>query len=353
MRWGGQPAPEVRFTHDALKYLELLNAEPTSFTERIHKVMLLSAVASAGEYNVFPGETEPRFREAVKLMDQCWNHMQSGNATAEELVLFCYAQDRLIPALMSGYGRTYYVEAITQCERRESLGRYLDADFYFNLMKAHLGLARGYREKDHGVLGIDEQDRAAKKAVINGMPESERLQIDAQHMQLAGDAFEKAVERGFRQWPWLWGRSVLGDIRQWDRYEEISAKMAGPATVSAESLYDDIMLIVHVLEGGPAWQAGIRKYDNIAAVNGTPVSSTEDFIQAWGPIAEGSMVTLTVRRYITNDGYLQVKRDGQGNVIRDEAGFAQWDFEEMELQVERGFLGVNLGGGFLPPRFER
>ena len=65
-------------------------------------------------------------------------------------------------------------------------------------------------------------------------------------------------------------------------------------------------------------------------------------------------LTIALEAYRRSlDGKPAPVMDAAGEPVLDENGFVSWQYEDMEITVTRGFLGVNIGRGMLPPRYAR
>lgn len=345
MRWGGMAVAEVRIWNDALAYRDLLKREPRNNRERIGKAMMLAVAGGSCLFMIDAERQKAQLAEAQQLLLQAGADPQLGS----DVVFWCYASDRLLDALMSGGGREYYFEALELCELRISLGRFLDADFHTRHAQALAGVTAMYNDLKLVQL-IDKPERAAEFEAMNLGLLAER---EDEYRKRAGQALLDGTAVGLRNgaldlrrapWP------VVLDLPNW---AEIESALKAPPGGSAESLYDQLILLVGVTDGSPAWQAGLRRYDNILSVNGTAVNSTQDFMGAWGPIPEGQEVVIKARRFVLKDGNPQPLVGNDGKPVLDQQGFVTWQSEEFEVKVKRGFLGINLGQGFVPPRFAR
>ena len=348
MRWGGFAVSEVRLWSDALQYRALLKTEPRNDHESICKAMMLAAAGSAGFYMVEADRQREELRQATDLM-------LSVDPTAlspDDVVLYAYTSDRVIDALSSGSGRTFYFEALELCEARLRLGRFIDAAFYQRQAAALAGITGMYDELKLTQL-FDNEDRVAE---FDSMDLSMLSQHEEDFAQRTLATLLEGAKLGLRLgdfdnvngYPWNSVTTRTG----WERVE--TALREPPLAPSArESLYDDLILLASVVDNSPAWQAGLRKFDNIVSINDTPVNSTEDFLGAWGPVPEGQKVRIHVRRFLMKDGMPLPVLGADGKPALDGQGFVTWQTEEFDITVNRGFLGINLGQGFVPPRFKR
>jgi serine/threonine protein kinase/tetratricopeptide (TPR) repeat protein len=345
MRWGGMAISEVRFWSDALAWRRLLKAEPRDNRERIGKAMMLAVAGGSGMFLIEADRQKAELAEALRLLLQAGDDPNLG----AELVFWCYASDRLLDALMGGGGRFFYFEALQLCEQRVKLGRFLDADFHARHAMALAGVAKMYDDARLVQL-IDNQERTAE---FEGMNLGLLAEREQDYLERAGKALLDGAAVGLRSsgldirrapWP------IVTELANW---AEIEAALNTPPAGAAESLYDQLILLVGVTDGSPAWQAGLRKFDNILSVNGTAVNSTQDFMGTWGPIPEGQEVVIKARRFVLKDGNPQPVLGEDGKPLRDQQGFVRWQTEDFEVKVKRGFLGINLGQGFVPPRFAR
>ena len=347
MRWGGETSPEMRYWLDALQYRRLLTADPANTHERIGKAMMLAVAGGTGVYMIEDELQKSQLLEAFELLVQVAAEPELSSA---DRVFFCYASDRVVDALMGGGGREFYFEALKICELRETLGVFLDADFYARKALAQAGITAMYG----GAKLTQLEDNAERKAEFESMNMNLLTQCEADYRKAACDTLLAGAAIGTRygnlgnikRAPW----TALTSAENWTDIE--AALGAPPVENRAESLYDELVLLVNVTEGSPAWQSGLRKFDQIVSVNGKAVNSTPDFIGTWGPIPEGEEVTIRARRYVTVDGQPQPVMEN-GKPRRDANGFVTWQAEDFEVKVTRGFLGVNLGQGFVPPRFGR
>ncbi|MCB9932972.1 MAG: protein kinase [Planctomycetes bacterium] len=346
MRWGGTAVSDVRFWNDALAYRHLLKSEPRDNRERIGKAMMLAVSGGSSVFLIEDERQKTELAESLRLLLQVGDDPLLG----DDLVFYCYASDRLLDALMGGGGRFFYFEAVQLCEQRVKLGRFLDADFHTRHALALAGVAAMYKQVKLTQL-IETPERQAEFESMNLGLLADREQ---DYRERAGKALLAGAEVGLRfadgldvrgaPWP------VVTELPNWS---EIESALSAPAAAGGESLYDRLILLVAVTDGSPAWQAGLRKFDNILSVNGTAVNSTDDFMQAWRPIPEGQEVVITARRFVLKDGNPRPVLGADGKPVVDQQGFVTWQAEEFEVKVKRGFLGINLGQGFVPPRFAR
>lgn len=347
MRWGGMPVPEVRFWADALVYRKLLNAEPGNNHDRIGKAMMLALAGGSGAYMIDETRQREQLTEAYRLMLQV---ADDDSLSETDLVFYCYASDRVLDALMAGGGREFYFEALELCARREKLARFIDGDFYLRKALALAGITAMYSELS--LVQLVENDEV--KSDFDSMNMNSLTRHEQEYRAAACAALLTGATVGLRASDAInFNRAPWTVLKTADNYEEVgSALGAPPITTDIESLYDDLLLLVSVTEGSPAWQAGLRKLDQIVSVDGKPVNSTPDFMGAWGPIPEGQEVTIQARRYLFANGAPQAVMEN-GKPKLDEKGFVIWQAEDFEVKVNRGFLGVNLGSGFIPPRFQQ
>ncbi|MEZ5992977.1 MAG: protein kinase [Planctomycetota bacterium] len=344
MRWGGFAVTEVRLWADALAYRHLLNAEPTSTRERIGKSIMLALAGSSGVYMVEDERQRAELAEAYQLLLQVGNQT---DLTQGDVVFYCYASDQVQDALG---GRGFYFEALELSKQREALGRFLGADYYQRKALAYAGVAAMYSAVKLRQL-VDDPDRTALFEDMNMNLLTTRAD---ETRALACDALTEGAEHGLRYSDFdNINRAPWPELKASSKWESVDAALgAPPAESTDESLYDNLILLVNVTEGSPAWQAGLRKQNQIVSINGNPVNSTQDFIGTWGPIPEGEEVTIQARRWLMKNGNpLPVLENGKPKL--DEQGFVIWQVEDFEVKVSRGFLGIMLGQGFIPPRFER
>ncbi|MCA8914295.1 MAG: protein kinase [Planctomycetes bacterium] len=348
MRWGGFAITEVRFWADALQYRALMNTEPKDDHQRIGKAMLLALSAAVPVHM----SEEKRLGGQLKLACELLRAVDVSALSEADVVFYAYGTDRVVDSLMAGGGREFYFEAVEICERREKLGQFIDAGFEQRYAMALAGVAGMY---DTGKLQqlFDDPERVAEFESMNLTLLHER---ESDYYKRAGQALLDGAKLGLRlsdfdntnrpPWAGLKAQSDWGDIE--------SALSAPPLSEQpGVSIYDELILLISVVENSPAWQAGLRKYDNILSINGMPINSTDDFMGAWGPIPEGQEVSIHVRRYKMKNGAPIPVMDGSGKPALDKNGFVTWQAEEFDIKVNRGYLGIGLGQGFIPPRFQR
>jgi membrane-associated protease RseP (regulator of RpoE activity) len=147
----------------------------------------------------------------------------------------------------------------------------------------------------------------------------------------------------------------LAIVKEHEDWEAINAALRAepPAQPAGESIYDELMLLVNVVEGSPAEAAGLRRFDQIVQVDGVKVRSTEEFLAKWTSIPEGSEVKFLVRRLALKDGSPMPVTGTDGKPTVDDNGMVTWQAEEFIVTIKRAYMGVNLGQGMLPPRFAR
>jgi serine/threonine protein kinase/tetratricopeptide (TPR) repeat protein len=348
MRWGGMSAPECRFWADALAYRKLMNREPANLHQKLGKAMMMALAGGACRFMIEEKRQRSELTAAYNLILEAGNDPDLGTS---EQAMYAYTSDRVFDALTTGGGRNFYFEALALCKQRQELGLFLDADFYRRKAYALAGATAMYSELELSLLVEDPK----LKAEFEGMNLGLMTEHEAEYRKAACQALLDGAAAGLR-WsdidrpqnqPW----KQLKSAENWDAVDQ--AMKAPPAeNAGGESLYDELILLVNVIEGSPAWQSGLRKFDQIVSINGSPVNSTQDFMGAWGPIHEGQEVTIQARRYAIKDGApVPVMEDGKAKL--DENGFVTWQTEDFEVKVKRGFLGINLGQGFIPPRFKR
>ncbi|MCB9893137.1 MAG: protein kinase [Planctomycetes bacterium] len=348
MRWGGFAITEVRFWADALQYRGLLDREPKNDHNRIGKAMLLATSAAVPVHMAEEDRLGGQLKQACELL----RDVDVSALPDADVVFYVYCTDRVIDSLMSGGGREFYFEAAEICERREKLGRFIDAGFQQRYATALAGVTGMY---DTGKLSqlFDNADRTAEFESMNITLLKER---EDDYAKRALQALLAGAKLGLR-WsdfentnrpPWV----ALKEHAEWP---DVDAALSAPpaSTVDGVSIYDDLILLISVVENSPAWQAGLRKFDNLVSIDGQPVNSTQDFMGTWGPIPEGQKVHIRVRRYAMKDGAPIPVLGSDGNPALDKNGFVTWQAEEFEIEVSRGYLGIGLGQGFIPPRFQR
>jgi len=348
MRWGGMVVAEVRYWSDALEYRHLLKVDPRNNRERIGKAMLLAIAGGASSSMIHEERQTAQLREACELLRAA----AASSPTPAETVFYCYASDRLLDALMRGGGRAFYFDATAECRRRETLGRFLDGDFYARYAIALAGASESFREGKYAPLIED----AALRELFDTLNMGQLSRGQEEHRALAGQMLLKGTAVGLRLAGLPGGNALpLVVVKNLDNWAEIDAALqaAVTETLIVENLYGELMLLVNVQPGSPAETAGLRKFDQISHVNDTKVGSTQEFVAAWGPIAEGTEVTLKVRRMRLKDNRPVPVLAEDGTPATDADGFVTWQAEEFEVRVKRGFLGVNLGQGMVPPRFAR
>jgi serine/threonine protein kinase/tetratricopeptide (TPR) repeat protein len=347
MRWGGMVITEMRWWHDALAYRRLLDKQPATTREALGKSMLLSMRGAASRFMVLKESQVAALREAVSLLREA----AAGELNAGELVLLCHAQDRAIEALLSGGGREFYLDALDLCRDRERLGRFADATFHYQRARVLAGVAAMHRAGNYQSLDPEHPDLAKLRA----LDAIDRYEAEQELLGRSLRALRDAAQAGLRasDLPGNWAGGNFEPLADFDGWDALAEALAGPRGETAESLYDEVMLLVDVVEGAQAWQRGLRQYDQVVSMNGTPLRSTQDFMQTWGPITPGSDVVLKVRRYAREDGSLLPVTGPDGRPQLDANGFVQWRHEDIEFTVKRGHLGVMVGQGMLPPRYPR
>jgi serine/threonine protein kinase len=349
MRWGGSVVSEVRFWADALEYRNLLTTEPRNAHERIGKALMLAIAGGASTLMVHEERQNKQLDDACRLLAQAAAEVAQGKA---EVLFYCYASDRLLDSLMRGGGRAWYFEAVKECERREKLGRFLDADFYARYAIALAGVSEMYRVVKYAALAENGDIRAEFDSLNMSLLTRRR----EEYRDRAAAAVVRGAEVGLRVGALPREDSLpLLIVKELENWDEINAALrAAPlATPAGESIYDELMLLVNVVEGGPAEIAGLQKFDQIVKVGEVTVRTTEDFMGTWGPIVEGTEVVLHVRRIALKGGVPVPVMGADGKPLVDEHGFVTWQTEEFDVTVKRGFLGINLGQGMVPPRFRR
>lgn len=347
MRWGGDVVPIMRWWLDALAYRDLLGKQPRSAREAIGKAMMLAVRGGASVFMVREKHQVGALREAVRLLRE----QAATELSAADTVLLCHAQDRLMESLMAGNGREFYVDVLQLCADRERIGRFVDSTLYFNKSQALAGLAALHSTGKYRCVDPENPELAR----IRALDTVERYEAEQKALSDALQAMRDAAAAGMRSSDLLrgWERGAYEaviELEGWAAVKELLDAEPGPR---AESLYDEIVVLVSVTEGAPAWQAGLRQFDELRTVHGQPLKSFNDFIAIWGPIEAGTQVKIDVRRYKRDDGQLVPVLDANGEPKLDENGFVSWQYEDMEITVTRGFLGVTIGQGMLPPRYQR
>ncbi len=355
MRWGGDVIPVMRHWHMALAHRDLMKRDPANDLERIHKVMMLASMAAAGRTMVFPERTVPALQQAVALMDDLMS--RAGSLKPDEVPVLCYAQDRLIDALTAGGQRNFQLEAARQLELRRKLGRFLDYDFHIRAMIIYGAIAGGYRNSNLDVLAETKDGRAAMHAGLRALGQDERAAKVDENMALALADLKAAADKGMRVAGMTpgWDFGMLNQLRELPGFADVNATLRSePVNAPGpESAYDEIMVLVSVVQYGPAWEAGMRPYDQLVSVDGKAVFSAQEFMAAWGAIPEGQEATIRLTRFSLRGAELEIRKDAEGKPLLDQQGFVQYVSEDIDIKVRRGFLGINIGRGMLPPRFPR
>ncbi|MBZ0136436.1 MAG: protein kinase [Planctomycetes bacterium] len=347
MRWGGGTIPIMRWWLDALSYRHLLDAQPSNAREAIGKAMMLAVRGGASVYMVREEAQAGAMLEGLRLLRE----QSRANLASADLVLLCHAQDRMIEALMSGGGRAYNLDVLDLCADRERLGRFLDGAFYLNKANALAGLAEMHRAGKF--TSVDPLHEKLPK--LRALDAIDRYEAEQAALAAAVKAILDGANAGLRvsDLPSGWEGGSFEFVTDTEGWALALEALRAPAGTRSESLYDEIVLLVDVTEGAPAWQYGLRRFDEIRSMNGNRLRSFDDFIAFWGPIPPGTEVKVSVRRYAIKDGALVPARDARGKTIADEDGFVAWQFEDSEITVKRGFLGVSIGQGMAPPRYSR
>lgn len=348
MTWGGDVIPVMRWWLDALAYRHLLQAEPVSPREAIGKAMMLAVRGGAAVFMVRQKVQTEALREALALLSA----QADAELNAADTVLLCHAQDRLLESLMSGNGREFYIDALKVCDDRLRLGRFLDSSFHYNRAQALAGLAAMHRSAQYRSLDA-KNPLLTKFKAFDGI---DRYEAEQDALEAALQAMQDAVSAGLREsdLPRSWSGGLFAPLADVDGWEDLLANLRAQPGQRAESLYDEMVLFVGVTEGAPAWQAGLRQYDQIRTLAGQRLGSFQDFIAVWGPIAPGTQVKIEIRRYKRDEaGRLMPQISADGKPVVDENGFVSWQYEDMDIMVTRGYLGVNIGRGMLPPRYQR
>lgn len=355
MRWGGDVITVMRYWHMALVHRQLLTREPATDLERIHKVQMLATKAGAGVHMVYPESTVQALQEAIRLMNDLMT--RAGQLKPEEIPVLCYAQDRLMEALVAGGKRNFLLEVEAQLALRRQLGRFLDYDFHVRAMMTYHALAFGYRDSNLDTLAPGKLEREALYESLRKLDASTREQKAAEYLALALAELATGADKGLRYAPLTpgWDLGVLAALRTLPGFADVDARLKSPAQTEnlPESCYDEIMVLVGVVEHGPAWQAGMRPYDRMVSLNGKALYTTADFMSTWGSLPEGQEATIRIQRFRQRGAELEIVKDAEGKPVLDKHGFVQWVVEELDIKVKRGFLGINIGRGMVPPRFPR
>ena len=347
MRWGGEAVPIMRWWLDALAYRDLIDKEPKTPREAIGKAMMLAVRGGASVFMVREELQAGALREGVRLLRE----EASSDLSAADQVLLCHAQDRMIESLMAGNGREYYIDVQQLCEDRERIGRFLDGSYHYSKARALAGLAAMHRTGVYSSLNSDNPALAAYRA----LDAVERYEAEQKAMQDSIQSMRDAAAAGLRasDIQGNWRRGVFEPIAEIEGWDEMMTELQAEPGALAESLYAEMVLLVSVTEGAPAWQAGLRQFDVIKTMAGERLRSFQDFIAIWGPIPAGTEVKLEVRRYKLEGGELQPVLGDDGKPKLDENGFVSWQYEDIEITVTRGFLGVSIGRGMVPPQYQR
>jgi tetratricopeptide (TPR) repeat protein len=350
MRWGGFVIADMRHWQTALAWRNLADAEPKNDRERIGKAMFNAMAASASVYSIHAERQKKQLIEADSLLRQVaarWRTLSPG-----DLVLLCHTIDRTADALMAGGGREFYLDAQRLYELRPA--RFTDYGTDLRHARILVGLAAASRAGTAVSLNPDDLDFVDFRTA----DEMTRAELENTNVRLAFGVIQSAISNGLRMSDFgqLWRRGGFELLEEVEDYDALVEALNSPkprVIEAGDSLYGESIVIVDVTEGAPAWLAGLRQFDRILELNGRPLIVTEDFFAAWTGIAEGKQVKMKVERFVMRNKQLVPVTDAAGKPVLDENGFMQWQTETLEFTVTRGFLGISLGMGMVPPRFAR
>jgi tetratricopeptide (TPR) repeat protein len=290
-------------------------------------------------------------RSALRWVER-GRSMDSSAATERELYEFNVALVRVIGLLQA---QSYYKEAA------ELSGHHLKSDG-FVLPEDHvryagllLGLARQYQDVAFVVLAADDEQRAQQLTELEALPWEERRDEIQSLTNRAVQALHNARDAGFRDTEGIRGElerpnNRFALIQRDERFEnwlyDIEVSDVEPFIDPGEP--KKMLALTNAAEGGPAWQAGLRALDIILSADGQPIRTTPELIEFLQTLEPGQEYTVRARRYALEDGRLVPRTDEAGQPVKDEFGVPLWAFEEFEVTLKQGFLGIGMDAVEIP-----
>jgi tetratricopeptide (TPR) repeat protein len=295
--------------------------------------------------------TRPRaplseYRESVRWLGQARAQISPQTARTESYELAA-AETRLASVLL---GSEYYTEMLRLAEARVSSGHFVFADDHLNLARALAGTAEQYLEARLKLVEVDDAQMQKTTSEFNALTPVQRRERADELIARCYAALEAAIKAGFKDDRLLEREECFTHMRGTAPWLEMLAALRASDVqpVADPGQPTAIAFLNHVIEGGPAWNAGLRKYDVIVEVNGAPVASTSDAMTALRAITPGSDYVVTVRRYPMRDGRLMFQTGPDGKRALDDAGTPAWRYSEQKITLKQGFLGIRLEDGALP-----